>query len=178
MTLWAAMLRGVNLGGRKLLMDDLARTCAALGYTEARTLLASGNVVFSADGAPPAIERALEAALAGQGLATDVLLRDRAGLDEAIAANPFIEAALDHPSHLLVTFHREPFPADALERLAAVHAGPERLHAAGRELFIDFGGREGMRASTLLQSMRKARFPAVATGRNWNTVAKLRAMLA
>ena len=178
MTRWAAMLRGVNLGGRKLLMDDLARTCTALGLTEVRTLLASGNVVFAAEGEALAVERALEAALADQGLVTDALLRNRAELVEAMAANPFTGAALNHPSHLLVTFHREAFPAEALERLSNIHCGPERLHAAGHELFIDFGGREGMRASTLLQSMRKARFPTVATGRNWNTVAKLAAALA
>lgn len=171
------MLRGVNLGGRKLLMDDLARTCGALGFAKIRTLLASGNVVFVADGEPAEIEQALEAALADQGLVTDVLVRDRKGLDAAMAANPFHDAALDHPSHLLVTFHREPFPADALAHLAAVHVGPERLHAVDRELFIDFGGREAMRESVLVGSMRKARFPTVATGRNWNTVTKLAAAL-
>lgn len=76
-----------------------------------------------------------------------------------------------------MSFYREPFPLAALDRLRAFHDGPEQLSAIGRELFIDYGGREGMRESKLVTAMRKARFPAIATARNWNTVLKLAAML-
>jgi len=110
-------------------------------------------------------------------MATDVLVRGSAELERVIAANPFSEAVEDHPSHVTITFHREPFPPEALDRLRAVHHGPERLSAVGRELFVDFGGRDGMRGSTLAASVRKAKFPTVATARNWNTVLKLAAML-
>lgn len=178
MTRRVALLRGVNLGGRKLLMSDLARICGELGYQDIRTLLASGNVMFTANAAPEEIERALKSALARFGLKTEMLLRDRAELERVAANNPFPDAVCDHPSHVLVTFHREPFPSDALERLRDIHRGAERLHAVGRELFVDFGGREQMRESTLLGSMRKARFPTVATARNWNTVTKLIELLA
>lgn len=158
-------------------MSDLARVCTELGFDDPQTLLASGNVVFTTAGTAGAVEAALETALAQFGLITDVLVRDGAELAETIGANPFGEATRDHPSHVLVTFHREPFPPEALERLGAVYEGQERLHAIGRELFVDFGGREQMRDSRLLAGMRKARFPKVATARNWNTVMKLAAML-
>ncbi|TRW14330.1 DUF1697 domain-containing protein [Glacieibacterium frigidum] len=177
MTRKAALLRGVNLGGRKLLMADLAAICTDLGYREPTTLLASGNVVLVTEDGASEVETALEAALARFGLATDVFVRGSAELEKVIDANPFPEAVEDHPSHVLVTFHREPFPPDALHRLRAFHDGAERLSVVGRELFIDFGGRKGMRASKLVTAMRRARFPAVATARNWNTVRKLAAML-
>lgn len=172
-----ALLRGVNLGGRKLLKGDLAGICGELGYEDPRTLLASGNVLFTTDSPAPDIEAALEAALARFGLETDVIVRDGAELNEVTRVNPFVDAVRDHPSHVLVTFYRQPFPAEALERLREVHRGPEQLRAVGHELFVDYGGREQMRASTLLASMRKARFPAIATARNWNTVTKLAALL-
>jgi len=168
-----ALLRGVNLGGRTLLMRDLADICAQLGYEDVRTLLASGNVVFNATEPSAEIESALEAALEQFGLKTDVLVRDGSELEEVLSRNPLKAAADDHPSHLLVTFHREPFPLEALDRLHAFHSGPEQLAAIGRELFIDYRDRDQMRASTLLASMRKARFPTVATARNWNTVTKI-----
>src|SRR5690606_5149822 len=120
----------------------------------------------------------LETALLERGLRTDVMVRDLAGMRAVIAANPYPEAALDHPSHLLVTFHRDAFPPEALERLAALHDGPELLHAAGRELYSDYRSQMGMRETKLLGAMKKAKFPAVATARNWNTVNKLAAMLA
>ena len=172
---WAALLRGVNLGGRKLLSADLKAVAEGLGYTRAETLLASGNVVFDSGEAAQKIEADLEAALLEQGLKTDVMVRDLAELRAVIAANPYPEAVSDHPSHMLVTFHRDPFPMEALERL---EPGPERLHAIGRELYTDYISQQGMRDSKLLQKMNKAKFPKVTTGRNWNTVNKLAAMLA
>jgi uncharacterized protein (DUF1697 family) len=177
MTRWAALLRGVNLGGRKLLMADLATICVDLGYRDPTTLLASGNVVLTTGDGAADVEAALEAALGRFGLVTDVLVRGAAELERVVAANPFLNAVEDHPSHVTVTFHRDPFPAQALDRLRTVHDGPERLSAVGRELFIDFGGREGMRESKLMTAMRKAKFPTIATARNWNTVTKLAAKL-
>ncbi|MEN3748561.1 DUF1697 domain-containing protein [Sphingomonas sp. HF-S3] len=174
---WAALLRGVNLNGRKLPSADLKAIVESLGYGDVRTLLASGNVLFATDEPEDVIVARLEAAFAAYGLTTDVLLRDRAGIQAAIDANPFVEEAADHPSHLLVVFHREPFPPSALERIPDHHRGPERLQAIGRELYIDFLGSETMRESKLDQAMRKARFPAIATARNWNTVGKLLALL-
>lgn len=173
----AALLRGVNLGKRKLLSEDLAAVTRGLGHGEVRTFLASGNVMLASDQSSPDIERALEAALLAHGLATHVLVRDAAELAAVIAANPFPDEAADHPSHLLVTFHRDPFPADLIAVADALNAGPERMVAVGRELFTDYVGREAMQASRLLQVMKKARFPAVATARNWNTVTKLAEMV-
>jgi uncharacterized protein (DUF1697 family) len=174
---WAALLRGVNLGGRKLLSKDLKAVTEGLGFTRVETLLASGNVVFDSDLPGAEIEAKLEAALLAEGLETDVLVRDLAEMRAVIAANPFPEAVLDHPSHMLVSFHRDPFPAEALERHARLHQGGELLIANGRELYTDYLSQQGMRDSKLLQTMKKAKFPAVATGRNWNTVNKLAEML-
>ena len=170
---YAALLRGVNLGGRKLLMSDLTSLCEGLGHANVRTLLASGNVVFDTDLPPATIEAELETALAGHGLATDVLVRGHADLAAVVAADPWPDATADHPSHVLVTFHRDPFPGEALDRLAQVHDGPERFHVAARELYTDFRSQQGMRDSVLVSTMRKAKLPTVATARNWNTVRKL-----
>lgn len=170
---WAALLKGVNVGGnRKLPMAALRTFLTGLGLTEVETLLASGNAVFA--GEPPD-ERALaEAARQALGLDTEWFLRSHAELAAVVAGNPFPEAAAARPQHLLVSFHREPFPAGLLGELR--HDGPEKLTAIGRELFIDFP--DGIGRSTLHPAMARARFLQVATGRNWNTVTKLAAMTA
>jgi uncharacterized protein (DUF1697 family) len=175
---WAAMLRGVNLGGRKLLMADLAAIAERLGFEQVRTLLASGNVGFETDLPPREIETMLEAALGDHGLPTDVLVRNAVELADVIATNPFPEAARDHPSHMLIAFHRDPFPRELLKAIIPFHEGSERLQASGRELYIDYRNAETMRASRLLQAMAKAKFPKINTARNWNTVNRLAAMLA
>jgi uncharacterized protein (DUF1697 family) len=176
---WAALLRGVNVGGnRKLPMADLKSFILDLGFTGAQTLLASGNVVFETaetDGA------ALEALLGREartrlGLDTDFLLRNRAELEAAIAANPFADAAGTRPSHLLVAFAREKLPDDLPERIASFYRGPERLGVDGRHLYVDYV--EGQGRSKLPQALARLKPARVTTGRNWNSVLKLRAMLA
>ncbi|URW75723.1 DUF1697 domain-containing protein [Sphingomonas donggukensis] len=175
---WAALLKGVNVGGnRKLPMADLRGFVAALGYGEVRTLLASGNVVFDTpetDGA--ALEARLEREAAKRlGLTTDFLVRSADDLRAVIAANPFAEQARVRPSHLLVHFHRDPVPQDLVAAMTAAHDGPETLFAHGRELYVDYA--EGIGTSTLPQAMARAKFPKLNTARNWNTVGKLLAIV-
>ncbi|MBX9860040.1 MAG: DUF1697 domain-containing protein [Sphingomonas sp.] len=175
---WAALLKGVNVGGnRKLPMADLRAAIAGLGWRDVRSLLASGNVVFDCDEADEAAVIAqVEAALAAIGLKTDVMARDLAAMTAIIAANPFPDAADARPQHLLVHFHRETFPIALLDRVPSIYDGPERLRAIGRELFVDYPA--GIGESRLHQATAKLGFPKCVTARNWNTVLKLAAMLA
>jgi uncharacterized protein (DUF1697 family) len=176
MTRVAALLRGVNVGGhRKLPMADLARCLIEAGYGGVRTLLASGNVVLTAEADVRALEIALEQLLTDRlGLVTDVLVRSGADLERVVAGNPFPDVA--NGSQLLVLFHRDPVPADRVAALLDGHGGPERIAAQGRELYIDFAG--GMRDSPVTARMAKLKFPRRATGRNMNTVVKLRDLTA
>lgn len=168
---WAALLKGVNVGGnRKLPMAGLRDFLAGLGLTDVKTLLVSGNAIFDSDEKDAA---KLEAYLEGEakaklGLDTGWLLRSHADLAAVVEANPFPDAARAHPNHLLVHFHRDPFPKNLLP---LAHDGPERLAAQGRELFVDYP--EDVGHSKLPQAMSKAKFPKLATARNWNTVLKL-----
>ena len=50
-TQFVALLRGINLGKRRIRMDALRNAFIDMGFADARTLIASGNVVFSAAGA-------------------------------------------------------------------------------------------------------------------------------
>lgn len=178
---WAALLKGVNVGGnRKLPMADLKAFMEGLGFADVKTLLASGNVVFSTPETDAAkLERLLEqAATERLALTTDWLLRDAEELSAAMAANPFPATAAERPNRLLLVFSREPAPGDIAERLAPMHPGPERVSAHGRTLYIDYIDGETMRDSKLPQSLAKLKMgKGAATGRNWNTVQKLANML-
>ncbi len=171
---WAALLRGVNVGGaRKLPTVELRAFLEAQGCREVRTLLASGNAVFEAELSAAEWEAKLDAAAKDVlGLETEWLLRSGEELAAVVAGCPFSDAAELRPERLHVVFHREAFPAGLLP---LAYDGPERLAAVGRELFIDYP--DGAGRSALGPAMARARFPKVATARNWNTVVKLAAML-
>jgi len=176
---WAAMLRGINLGKRQLKKHDLIAAAEAAGFGEAKTLLASGNLVFEAgDAKPEAIERALHDAVEKlSGIKSEVFVRNCSELKALIAANPFPDVARDRPSQLLVLFHKDQVPPEPIEAVAKGYDGPERLHAIGRELLIDFP--EGQGRSELMPAMSKLKIKLPhGTGRNWNTVTRLAEMLA
>lgn len=174
---WAAMLRGINLGKRQLKSAELKAVVEGMGFTEVKTILASGNVVFEAgDAKPEAVERGLHAALEkSTGLKSEVFVRNRAEIDAVVKANPFPEETRERPSFVVVSFHRKPVDETAVAKLGESHGGPERMVAVGRELFVDFP--EGQARSELHKAMAKAKLDPINTGRNWNTVCKIQAAL-
>src|SRR5690606_40579387 len=56
-TRYVALLRGVNVGGVKVPSAELAAMARDLGLAEVRTVLASGNLLFSSDDDPAALDR-------------------------------------------------------------------------------------------------------------------------
>lgn len=171
---WAAMLRGINLGTRQLKSAELKAVVEGLGYTDVKTLLASGNVVFTADQKDAAtLEKKIHDALfKATGLKSEIFVRSPAEMKTVTETNPFPEATTERPSFVVVVFHRAPVDEAAIARLAASYDGPERMHVEGRELHIDFP--DGQGRSNLHPAMGKAKLDPVNTARNWNTVLKIR----
>src|SRR5687768_13915070 len=95
MATFIALIRGINVGGnKKLSMADLKSVCESLGYTNVRTLLNSGNVIFEAKKAKAAdIEKALP-------IDVRVILRTPAELKKALDRNPL----KGEPNLLMIMF--------------------------------------------------------------------------
>lgn len=178
MTLRIALLRGVNVGGaKKVAMAELKAMFEALGFAEVKTLLQSGNVVFRAGGeAEAALEAHLEAETEKRlGLKTSYLVRDAKQWRAIIDACPFPKEAEAEPSRTLVTVGRAAMPAEALDAIRAVMLPHEKLEAVERQVYAYFG--EGMGQSKAAEVLNRKAVKAVATGRNWNTVLKIGALL-
>lgn len=132
-----------------------------------RTVLATGNIVFSSGASEARIRAAVEGAVAAHGLSNDVFLRKPAELRAVLAENPFPEAAAARPNHMLVLFLNRPADGAALE----AHAGPENIRVSGRHVFIDYA--EGVGRSKLTAAVLERRLGQKGTARNWNTVGRL-----
>lgn len=63
MTRYAVLLRGINVGGVRIPMRDLADVVRSRGFTGVRTVLASGNVLLESDLSADAVKAELESAL-------------------------------------------------------------------------------------------------------------------
>jgi uncharacterized protein (DUF1697 family) len=178
MTTYVGLLRGINVGGNKLLaMADLRELMTTLAFSDVTTLLQSGNVVFRGPAKAAAkVEARIEAALATRlGLPVDVHIRTADEWRAIVKANPFRAEAKNDPGHLLVTCFRAPLDPAKVKALQAAITGPEILHADGRHLYMVFpDGVGNSRAAAIAGRM----LGADGTARNWNTVLKLATLCA
>ena len=171
-----ALLRAVNVGGRKLPMSGLRELCGTLGWTDVATYIQSGNVVFTASGKPHMVEAELEQAIDRQfGLDVPVVIRTAAQWSKLVAANPFDRAARDMPNHLHLLVSKRPPASDAAGKLQAKAQTGETVEPVPGALWIHFP--EGVGRSKLTPSLIDKACGSPTTARNYRTVLKLKEML-
>lgn len=91
---YVALLHSIVLGvGKRLIMADLRAMAEELGFTDCRTLVATGNLVFRAEATPVReIEDRLERAFEDRfGKHVDILVRSGHAGDRRRTASPFPE---------------------------------------------------------------------------------------
>jgi len=171
-----ALLRAINVGGRMLPMATLRELCGGLGWQNVRTYIASGNVLFEADGANEANEAALEAAIAGRfPFKVPVVVRTAKQWADYPGSNPFLDEARDAPNRLLMLLSKQP-PADgAAQAIEQRGAAGEKARRAGDALWIYFP--DGSGTSKLTPTAIDKAIGSPATSRNYRTVVKLKEML-
>jgi uncharacterized protein (DUF1697 family) len=170
-----ALIRGINVGrAKRVAMGDLRELVEGLGYRDVRTLLNSGNIVFSASssarGAPgPRIEKAMAAEL---GVAARVTVITAAELAAAIDDNPLSKVAKD-PSRYFLAVLAQAADRTKLEPLSRQSWTPDALAIGKRCAYVWCA--DGLLESKLAEAVQRALGDAV-TMRNWATATKLKAL--
>ncbi|HEV2488553.1 MAG TPA: DUF1697 domain-containing protein [Candidatus Acidoferrales bacterium] len=171
---YAALLRGINVGGNKIIkMEELRALCESLGLNGAQTLLQSGNVVFrSEEKDRDRLTRLIEGGIEKKfGFEVRVVVRSSADLRRVIAKNPFKAAKTPNLSSFLVMF-LDGMPAlQAFAELRSAYKGPEDMHLSGEEFYIYYT--DGVGNSKLTNDLIQKKLHVTGTARNWNTVQKL-----
>ncbi|MFD5775094.1 DUF1697 domain-containing protein [Streptomyces fungicidicus] len=174
-TRYAALLRGINVGGsRKVPMAELRTLLEGLGHDGVRTHLQSGQAVFaSGHGDEESLAAELAAAVERHfGFAVDVIVRDHAYLKGIVEACPFPAAELE-PKQLHVTYFSAPVTPERFTEVDRAAYLPEDFRLGDRALYLY--APDGLGRSKLAEHLSKPRLNkgVVATSRNWNTVRKL-----
>ncbi len=174
---YVALLRGVNNIGRatRVSMSDLRALFEGLGFRDVRTLLNSGNVVFSAHaGRRVDVLARIEKALASKlELTSRVVLLSAKEVLSAVRENPFSRVATD-PSHLLVVALRAPSDLGRLQPLLTERWAPEAF-ALGRHTAYLWCAK-GVAKSPLHAAVDRM-LGQTGTARNITTMTKLKAMV-
>jgi uncharacterized protein (DUF1697 family) len=174
MTTRIALLRAINVAGhQKIAMSDLRGFLEDLGYGDVRSVLQTGNLIFTVESSSTAaLERHLEAESEKRlGLGTEFFVRSDRQWSRVIADNPFPAEAERDPSRLLVQFLKKTPVAGGVEALQAAIRGPEILRSVGKQLYVVFP--DGVGDSKLTTKIIERKLGVVGTGRNWNTVLKI-----
>jgi uncharacterized protein (DUF1697 family) len=133
---YVAFLRGVSPLNAK--MPDLKRCFEAAGFEDVRTLLSSGNVVFSSKASREALlsRRAEEAMQSELGRSFGTIVRTASYLQQLLNAEPFAEFSLAPEAKRVITFLRASVTA-AVE-LPAELDGARILKVAGTEVLTAY----------------------------------------
>ncbi|MDN3269604.1 DUF1697 domain-containing protein [Streptomyces sp. MA15] len=174
-TRYAALLRGINVGGgRKVPMAELRGLLESLGHEDVRTYLQSGQAAFTAGhGDEESLAAELSVALARRfGFDVDVIVRDHAYLKGVVEACPFPAGELE-PKQLHVTYFSAPVTDERFAEIDRQAYLPEEFRLGDRALYLYVP--DGLGRSELAGHLSKPRLSkgVVATSRNWNTVRRL-----
>jgi uncharacterized protein (DUF1697 family) len=165
---YAAFLRGVSPMNAK--MPDVKKAFEAAGFTEVKTLLSSGNVVFTAPSASEAaLQRKAEVAMTKQlGRTFLTIVRPVEGLRKMLASDPYQAFRLPPDAKRIVTFLLER-PSTKLTLPDEVD-GARILAVKGSEVFSAYlPTPKGPVFMTLIQKT----FGSELTTRTWDTVTKV-----
>jgi len=171
-----ALIRGINVGrAKRVTMADLRALVGDLGYADVRSLLNSGNVVFSVPGSargdPAArIEKGMTERL---GISARVTVLTVEELAAVVADNPLSKVA-HHPSRLFVTVLFDTADRKRLLPLARQEWAPDVFAVGGRAAYLWCP--KGMMDSRLVAAVNRLLGDA-ATTRNWATMTKLQALI-
>ena len=174
---YVALLRGINVGGRnKVPMAELRAAFEDAGYTDVRTYIQSGNVVFRASASRASIESDIETMLERHlGFPLVVVVRSRAQLRSVVTNAPTKFGAVPGTYHSDAIFLRSPLTPAQVMRIVKLRDGVDQAWAGKGVVY--FARLSAQRTRSRMSSIVGTPEYANMTIRNWATTTKLSAML-
>lgn len=172
---YIALLRGINVGGnKKVPMVELKKAFESLGFHEVKTLLNSGNAVFSTSESDVSklkkiIEEELEKSF---GWHIDTFIYPQESLQQMVKKDPFAQIVVTTQTRLYVSF----IPENTISNLEIPYESPEKnfkiLQVSEIAIFSVLILSEKYNTTDAMKIIGKE-FGKNVTTRNWNTVIKL-----
>ena len=176
MPAYVALFRGINVGkAKRIAMADLRKLLEKQGYTGVKTLLNSGNAVFTTRTTPPdKLAGRIRTEVAKKlGVDAMVIVKSAADIAAILKDDELGRNAADH-SRLLVAMTRDAKSLAALAAFADRKWGDEKVHLGKHAAYVYCTN--GILESQALEVLLKA-LAGEGTTRNWATMTKIQALL-
>lgn len=171
MTRFAAFLRGVNVGGVNMKMAEVAQAFEDAGFTNVKTILASGNVLLDSRSGVDAVRKKAEKALRDAfGYDAWVLAYDLDTVRSISERFPFEREVDGH--HSYVTFVTDSDVLDELAKLGQDAPADEKIERGEGVIYWQVANK-GTLDTTIGKTMGKKRYKSSTTTRNLRTVEKV-----
>ena len=171
---YISILRGINVSGqKKIIMTDLVKLYEDLGFTDVKTYIQSGNVVFNST------KKVSNSMLVKQietkineiyGFLVPVIIRTVDDLSKIIASNPYKNETSEN---LYITFLSNLPNSNHLENLTELNYLLDEFIVIEKEIYLNVSS---YGTTKLSNSFFENKLKVTATTRNWNTVNKLLAI--
>ena len=175
MQTFISILRGINVSGqKKILMADLKKLYESLKFSEVKTYIQSGNVVFKSDSKTSDIQlaRKIEKAISAKyKFEVPVITRTKEELEKILSQNSFTKEKSIDLKKLHVTFLSETPDREKMEQIKEVDFSPDQFIIKGKEIYLHIPNSYG--ETKLSNKFFENKLKVSATTRNWNTVNKL-----
>jgi uncharacterized protein (DUF1697 family) len=173
-TLYVALLRGINVGGKNLIrMPALKAAFETAGFENVSTYIQSGNVLFEAPDADSAkLTKRIEKMLAEAfNYVPTVVVRSRRQMRAVVDRAP--KGFGSQPAKYLydVVFLKEPLTARAAIKQLSMNPGVDQAWAGTCVLYLS--RLKARASSSRLNKVASLPIYANITIRNWNTTTKL-----
>lgn len=174
MSKYISMLRGINVGGQKLIkMDALRELYKSLGFIHVKSYIQSGNLIFSA---PNLEARSIEHKIAqhiteNYGFEVEIFVMTAQELINMVANNPFVNDPSKDPAYFHITFLSQHSAEINMEKV--IHKKAEGEDAIFTEKAVYLYCPHGYGRTKLNNFFIEKLLNVSATTRNWKTVQKL-----
>jgi uncharacterized protein (DUF1697 family) len=151
-------------------MNELASLYINLGYTDAKTFIQSGNVIFTgeADQTESSISAAIEKEILEKfNYTVPVMIRTSLELSDLFSVNPFLDEIKFDPAKMAVIFLHEIPSSEQFEKVKDIDYPPDKFKIIGREIFIYCPN--GFGRTKLYTNFFEKKMGVVGTARNWKT---------
>jgi uncharacterized protein (DUF1697 family) len=172
---YVAFLRGINVGGRVVRMNELKNYLEKGGFTEVKTLLQSGNVVLEGSHTDKAVVREVLEELVGQqfGYSAKILVYRFDELEPIVRSYPYDEANDDYQHY--VVFMDNGKADQLIEEFGEAHDDNESMSKGDGVIY--WMVKKGMTLkSDRSKIFTKAAYKDFNTSRNIRTLQKLLAL--
>ncbi|MCG8485189.1 MAG: DUF1697 domain-containing protein [Clostridia bacterium] len=174
---YIALLRGINVGGKRIIkMDDLKTVLSSIGLKNIITYIQSGNIIFDC---PKSNIQVLEEKMKKEifksfGFEVPVIIRTHEEYIALTDRNPFFNAESD-TSKLVITFLQQKPNAEDIRITEKLDFPPDKFQIKGKEVFIYCESKYHL--TKISNSFFEKKLNTHATSRNWKTLNKILQMI-